>query len=233
MRPELRARKSSPGIINMVESWVERLYASTPRHRLEALDITAPLETKASPRRRSKSPRRRTKSVELMQGNLIEYAKRQHRRSKRHEADSLLRKGTGQGGFETAEMLAARRALKHNPQVLAALREWWVATDTDKSGAIDKEEYIELLKAIYRVKVSENDEADCQKSAEADANDDFEGIDEIRHPDGKVSRAMTEDRFREAIFELADLYTDSVDAKEYETFLLDLLGQLKSKGKLG
>ena len=65
----------------MVESWVERLYASTPRHRLEALDITAPLETKASPRRRSKS-RRRTKSVELMQGNLIEYAKRQHRRSK-------------------------------------------------------------------------------------------------------------------------------------------------------
>ena len=43
---------------------------------------------------------------------------------------------------------AARRRLKTNPIVLEVLEEWWVATDADGSGAIDRPEYIELLKAM-------------------------------------------------------------------------------------
>jgi len=41
------------------------------------------------------------------------------------------------GAFDTPAMLAKRQKLKKNPKVLAALKEWWVATDADRSGAID------------------------------------------------------------------------------------------------
>lgn len=160
-----------------VERWVERLYhATTASRRLEQEG-----ELEARPRRH------RSKSVEHMQTSLIEYATRQGRRARNKGG---RKKGGVQGMFESAEMIAARRALKHDPQVLAALKEWWIATDADESGAIDRDEYIELLKAIYRVKVTANDEVDCQKSAEADAADDFVGIDE-----------MDEKHFHDAIFE--------------------------------
>lgn len=44
---------------------------------------------------------------------------------------------------------------------------------------------------------------------------------------------MTESRFFDGIFQLADLWTTTVDAVEYTNFLRDLLGQLKLKGRLG
>ena len=137
-------------------------------------------------------PRRaRSKSVELdPQMSLILFSRRQAGRrsgARRDRAASAKRLG---GAFESAEALAARRALKHNPRVLSALKRWWNATDADGSGSIDKPEFIELLKAIYRVKVSEDDEEDCQKCAEADADEDFDGIVE-----------MDEARFHSAIFE--------------------------------
>ena len=135
--------------------------------------------------------RPRTKSLDFEpQQSLLEFARKQAQKADRRSSP-IEKKMTSV--FDTPEMLAARRALKHNPDVLGALKDWWIATDADSSGAIDKLEYIELLKAIYRVKVSEDDEEDCQKSAEEDAEDDFVGIEE-----------MTEPRFHEAIFELAD-----------------------------
>lgn len=138
------------------------------------------------------APRRpRAQSLEYVepQQSLLQFARKQSEKADRRSSPTEKK----QSVFDTPEMLAARRALKHNPDVLDALQDWWIATDADCSGAIDKLEYIELLKAIYRVKVSEDDEEDCQKCAEEDAEDDFVGIEE-----------MTEPRFHESIFELAD-----------------------------
>ena len=135
-------------------------------------------------------PRRaRSKSVDPQMSLILLSRRQAGRRSgaRRDGAASAKRLGSV---FESAEALANRRALKHNPRVLSALKRWWNATDADGSGSIDKPEFIELLKAIYRVKVSENDEEDCQKCAEADADEDFDGIVE-----------MDEARFHSAIFE--------------------------------
>ena len=55
-------------------------------------------------------------------------------------------------------MRERRRALKSDPRVLAALKAWWNATDVDKSGTIELDEFTELLKSIYRVKVSDTNE---------------------------------------------------------------------------
>ena len=44
---------------------------------------------------------------------------------------------------------------------------------------------------------------------------------------------MNEPRFHDAIFQLADLYTETVDPLEYVTFLSNLLAKLKDIGCLG
>ena len=112
------------------------------------------------------------------QQSLLDFARKQSEKADRRSSPTEKKLSV----FDTPEMLAARRALKHNPDVLDALKDWWIATDADSSGAIDKLEYIELLKAIYRVKVSEDDEEDCQKCAEDDAEEDFVGIVEMTSP---------------------------------------------------
>ena len=105
--------------------------------------------------------------------------------------------------YNSPEMLEARRQLKVNPVVLKALKQWWIATDEDKSGEIDRCEYVELLKAIYRVKISADDEEDCQRCAEEDTVEDFEGI-----------TVMHRDRFYDGIFQLADLWTDTLNPED-------------------
>ena len=89
-------------------------------------------------------------------------------------------------------MKAARRALRDDPSVAAALNEWWEATDLDKSGGIDKDEYIELGKALYRVIIGDGNEAEAYKSAVNDWTDDCKGCE-----------VMDGSRFKQAIFECA------------------------------
>ena len=122
-------------------------------------------------------------------------------RRKRHSAGK--QKAVQQKDFESAAMLERRRELKEHPEVAGALTAWWDATDFDRSGTIDREEYVELLKSIYRVKVSADDEEDCQKCAEDDAVEDFEGI-----------TFMNQGRFYDGIFELVDLWTETLDPAE-------------------
>ena len=62
--------------------------------------------------------------------------------------------------YESPAMLMARRQLKSDPMVLATLKEWWLATDADGNGSIDREEYIELMKAMC-VAAARTAAADC------------------------------------------------------------------------
>ena len=121
--------------------------------------------------------RGRAKSLDMSAHVTVNLPKKGRKHGKRcnpKESGSPVKDGK----FETLDMLMHRRALKENPNVLDALREWWEAVDVDGSGAIDRAEYIELMKAIYRVKISDDDAdaADCLSSAEMDADDDFNGI---------------------------------------------------------
>ena len=96
--------------------------------------------------------------------------------------------------FETFEMLQKRRELKNDPKVLGALKAWWTAVDEDCSGAVDRDEYMELMKAIYRVKISDKmqDAMDCKKCAQQDTDEDFKGI-----------TLMDEAKFNDGIFQYA------------------------------
>ena len=125
----------------------------------------------------------------------------------------------GDESFETEEMKAARAALRHDAAVASALQEWWACTDLDGNGAIDRDEYIELGKALYRVMIADGNEVEAYKSAVSDWEDDSKGASEM---DGEA--------FKTAIFELADLWTNTLDAAEYVTFLRDLLVKMRAAG---
>ena len=96
----------------------------------------------------------------------------------------------GDASFETPEMKAARAAMRNHPRVSAALNKWWNATDLDGNGAIDRDEYIELGKALYRVMIADGNEAEAYKSAVADWEEDCNG-----------ETVMDSDHFKQAIFQ--------------------------------
>ena len=130
--------------------------------------------------------------------------------------DSWMR---GDDAFETPEMKATRAAMRHEPKVAAVLDLWWDTTDLDGNGCIDRDEYVELGKALYRSIIGDGNEEEALKSAIADWEEDSKG-----------HSAMDGDHFKEAIFELADLWTDTLEADEYVAFLEDLLAKMKKNG---
>ena len=159
--------------------------------------------------------------------------------------------------FDHPEYRRKRLQLREDPDVCAALDEWWDATDSNKNGVIDRDEYICLGKALYRVMIGDGDERAAQKSAENDWKEDSKGLEVMKAPS-----------FKRAVFELADLCactcartrvpdflsrralasaplpsplrcpgrvlsstgTDTVDPKEYVNFLRDLLSKMKACG---
>ena len=94
------------------------------------------------------------------------------------------------GAFDTPRSKTLRESLREAPQVSAALDAWWDATDVDKSGDIDRDEYVELGKAFYRVMINDGDEEEAEASAEHDWEEDRKGYD-----------VMDGSRFKRAIFE--------------------------------
>jgi hypothetical protein len=143
----------------------------------EEPSLTKPINTMETPKRR---PPRRGRSKSLDENALVVAMQR--------DASSSI-------DFESKHMLKERSSLRRDPRVLAALLQWWDAVDANKNGSIEREEYIDLMKAIYRVKVSDDEEdaLDCQLCAEEDATSDFAGVDEIGR-----------ERFYDGIFELTE-----------------------------
>ena len=95
--------------------------------------------------------------------------------------------------LENPDKKAQRRALRYDPRVAAALNAWWDVTDADGSGAIDREEYLELSKSLYRVMIGDGDEDAAQRSAEDDWEEDCKGKD-----------TMGAEDFRDAIFQCVE-----------------------------
>lgn len=125
----------------------------------------------------------------------------------------------GDSSFDTPEMWAKRLSLRDDPAVTRALNAWWHATDADRSGSIDRDEYIALGKALYRVMINDGDEQAAQSSAESDWESDSRGKEQ-----------MGGESFKKAMFQLCDLWTDTLEPAEYASFLDGLLAKLRAQG---
>lgn len=129
----------------------------------------------------------------------------------------------------TLPALARRDALKFDPSVRRSLNLLWKMIDLDKSGRIEQNEYVLMHEQVCRVMASlgklspkvapggKLDVREQRKLALEDWEIDHQGF-------GFVDYS----RFVSCWFQIADQFTDSITAKEYNSFLARIVGNLFS-----
>ncbi|KAH8076874.1 hypothetical protein JL721_906 [Aureococcus anophagefferens] len=118
--------------------------------------------------------------------------------------------------------LAKRELIRDDPEILEWLDKWWIATqefdDKDKDGAMDFEEYAyfhgRLKKWIH--KWAGDRGVTLPKSNRVEAREQLE--EDFAADSGESGLVLHED-FVNSIFELADMWTESVAKYEYVEFL--------------
>ena len=130
------------------------------------------------------------------------------------KADSAyVNMGDEESDFYTAEAKAKRRRLRFDPSIRAVARSLFYLASGDANAVdLSKKEYIKLSLSMQKVLFKPFDVV----SAVAIANEDW------RRDCGERMR-MPKKRFVDSMFELADLWTDSLEPHKYVTFLSKLL----------
>ena len=129
--------------------------------------------------------------------------------------------------LNTEAALLEREKLRHHPKILNELQLWWdtliswAKTTQGRSDAtsLNFEEYCQLHRVLYRELLGEDeyDEAEADEAAAEEWQLDCGGAETLEHAE-----------FFNSIFELADMYVDSIEAKEYSDFLKDLRLNVKT-----
>ena len=108
--------------------------------------------------------------------------------------------------MNSAPALKMRQALREHPEVKAVLRAWWHVADADSSGMLEKYEYITLQRKVYMAMSGDDEDYNEQEAidcAERDWLNDSEG-----------GMPLSRTQFTNSLFELADVYTDTIDEDE-------------------
>lgn len=112
--------------------------------------------------------------------------------------------------------------------VTQKLDEWWQVMESFlmRSGKMEEglnwEDYLSIFKKVYKVMVSEYDEREAIDAVRADWEHDAKGAETIGA-----------ERVRDAVFELADVWTTGATPDECAKFLGDLLDKLCKRGSDG
>ncbi|KAG7381658.1 hypothetical protein PHYPSEUDO_005757 [Phytophthora pseudosyringae] len=130
-----------------------------------------------------------------------------------HEAQELLN--------YTPEALALRFSLRNHPDVIGAVKQLWaVELPRDAMGCIDQRGYASLFRRIGR-----SLEPDATKRRlrrmEKTIREDW-----VR--DSKGEAVMSFSTFFDSVFELADLWCETIDADEYVAFLRSLVQRVST-----
>jgi hypothetical protein len=117
----------------------------------------------------------------------------------------------------STKALLMRESLKFDPMVLRLLRKIWDVTDGDASGDVDFQEYTIMFRKLHIVLYGHS--ADRQLAAKhAEALAAKEWI-----VDSMGYHSMGPPLFKQSWFQLADQWTDEIDAMEYCCFLADVV----------
>lgn len=120
------------------------------------------------------------------------------------------------GRFYTEEAVRQRMDLMKHEAILKMLELLWISANTDASDAIvDKAEYLVMHHKILLALEPQTNPREAQRRAEEDW---------IRDSNGKPG--LDRERFYWTWFELADMYTRTMEAGEYVGFLGRMLRRL-------
>lgn len=165
-------------------------------------------------------------SQDLMEGVVSEVE-----RSEELAAISFVRQGDAK--MNTIRSFELRQANRRKAVVLEALHKWWMVVlrtlrqveqaEADNS-SIPEEFYIRLLVRIARALLEEDDYDEAEVTAEA--REDWRRDMRRNSTNGRMERTA----FLDGMFELADIWTLSMDAKEYAAFLNRLLSDVLEPG---
>lgn len=145
--------------------------------------------------------------------------------SSARQAAKLERWQQGDLELYTKENLRKRYQLRHHPDVLHELQLYWetlvrsaffarTLPGTNETVLL-RQDYVRFARKIYKAMIETYDEME----ATASANEDWER-------DCKGEPHLTRERFGDAMFELADVWTETMAAAEYVEFLHTLFEQL-------
>ncbi len=118
----------------------------------------------------------------------------------------------GDEDMYTPDAITARKKLKHNPRIIAAMDEFWDCYAKDASGRISWDEYRNVyLKMCKALNTAQNgfDREESERLAKIDFDRDTKGYETL-------NRAM----IRNSLFELADLWTRTIEVDDYVGFLV-------------
>ena len=125
------------------------------------------------------------------------------RRRRRRRLPSLAQ---GDLDMYTEANLEKRFKLRRAPEVLEALQMWWscaqrsIRTERREGHGLVRDEYMRICMKIYRAMIAEFDEAEAAECSEQDWVQDAKGEPEL-----------SRERFMDAMFELADVWTKSIE----------------------
>lgn len=120
----------------------------------------------------------------------------------------------------TETALAQRSALKAEPLLVASITEFSGLYKSDSDGTIGKNEYERMYNKLCNILRPTLDALERKKLMDEDWRKDSKGM-------PSMSRAM----LLESLFELCDVWTPNIDAREYATFFEQLRFRIRYEGQ--
>lgn len=116
------------------------------------------------------------------------------------------------GRPDSAQLAASRYQLREHPSVLQALKAYWSLFHTDDDGNLTKKEYIGVHIRIAKALCGPNiDRGKAHEGAVMDW--------EMDHKDSTME-GLTRDEYFDALFEVADIWSDDKD--DYQSYVIFL-----------
>ena len=131
------------------------------------------------------------------------------RRLARIQAQCAKAAGTSSSKYYTDAAVLHRLELAEQPAVVAALDSIWEAANTDaRDRIIDRSEYLMMHRKITLALDPTIKPRDFKQAVKEEWKEDSEG-----------KKGLDRERFDWCWFELADMWTDTMEAEEYARFL--------------
>ena len=123
----------------------------------------------------------------------------------------------GDASLNTNDKLIQRAELRHHPDITAELQNWWVVAqqsmrsvhgDEYSATSATRDEYVKISRLLCKSMMQDFDSNEAERIAQEDFLHDAQG-----------NATISREQFMDALFELADLWTKTIEPQEYVDFL--------------